>query len=111
MVLADVFDGVLWGAMTLLQLSWVLWILAIVELVRLPEGQFRAAGTEKTTWIVVVAVLHILGAVIWFAAKRSAVKAAVPLAPSGWYPDPEPGAGGLRWWDGVGWSGHHTPPV
>lgn len=111
MILADALDGALWGFMTLLQLSWVLWILAIIELVRIPEGQFRAVGTEKTTWVVVVAVLQILGVIIWFASKRSAVKAAVPLAPAGWYPDPEPGARGLRWWDGARWSEHATPPA
>ena len=111
MIVADGLGAALYGIGVVFQLLWVLWILAIIELVRIPEGQFRAVGTQKTSWVVVVAVLQFLGALIWFVTKRSAVKAATPLAPAAWYPDPEPGAAGLRWWDGTAGTEHRTPPA
>lgn len=30
-------------------------------------------------------------------------------APAGWYPDPA-GSGGQRYFDGLDWTGHYTPP-
>jgi hypothetical protein len=88
------------------------WIVGIVDVVKIPEHQFRAAGTDKTTWVLIVVLAQAIGAIIWFAAKRSDVRAAAgwPPAPApGWYPD---AAGGVRWWDGARWSeAHHAPPV
>jgi Domain of unknown function (DUF4352)/Protein of unknown function (DUF2510) len=31
-----------------------------------------------------------------------------PPTPAGWYPDPD-GSGGQRYWDGSGWTEHHSP--
>lgn len=81
------------------------WIIAIVEVSRIPDGQYRAAGAEKLTWVLVVVLTGIIGALIWYFAKRSDVLAAegrVLPPPPGWYP--EPGANGLRWWDGFRWT-------
>ena len=90
----------------------VYWIIAVLEVARLPEPQFRAAGTEKLTWLLVVALTGIIGALVWRFAKRAEVLAAagrLPPAPPGWYP--EPGAGTLRWWDGGRWTDHrHAAP-
>jgi hypothetical protein len=33
-----------------------------------------------------------------------------PPTPAGWYPDTEV-PGGLRYWDGIGWTEHRTPPA
>jgi hypothetical protein len=100
-----VFFGVWLGAI-------VYWIVALVEVARIPEQQFRAAGTEKTMWILVVVLAQIIGALIWRFAKRGDVLAAagrMPPPPPGWYPDW--GAGTFRWWDGVRWTeARHVPP-
>lgn len=91
--------------------AFVYWVIALVEVARIPEYQFRVVGTEKTTWILVVALLQGIGALIWLFAKRREVLAAagrLPHAPPGWYPDPYTGA--MRWWDGYQWVGQAPPP-
>jgi hypothetical protein len=92
--------------------AFVYWIVALVEVVRLPDQQFRAAGTDKTVWVLVVVLAQIIGALIWRFAKRNEVLAAagrIPAPPPGWYP--EPGSGALRWWDGSRWTDvRHQPP-
>lgn len=91
------------------------WIVAIVEVAKLPEHAFRLAGKEKTTWVLVVALVQWIGALIWWFGPRREVKAAalanpvpppMPFGPPpGWYPDPA-GAPGVAWWDGRQWTGH-----
>ncbi len=93
--------------------SIVYWIMAIVEVAKLPEQQFRAAGTDKTMWVIVVVLVGIIGALIWRFVKRDEVLAAAgrtPAPPPGWYP--EPGGTAMRWWDGVRWTEQrHAPPT
>lgn len=87
------------------------WIVVLVEISRIPEAQFRAARTQKTTWILIVVLTGLIGAIVWWAGKRREVREAVPLvalpAP-GWYPDPVRGGVGLRWWDGFRWTDHEA---
>ena len=90
----------------------VFWILKIVEVARIPDLQFRAAGSDKVAWILVVVLAQIIGALIWQFAKRADVLAAagrVPPPPPGWYPE---SGGSLRWWDGWQWTPyrHSAPP-
>ena len=91
--------GALWVA------AIVYWIISIVEVAGIPESQFRAAGSEKLTWVLVVVLTGVIGALVWRFSKRAEVLAAagrIPPPPPGWYPDP--GGSALRWWDGVGWT-------
>jgi hypothetical protein len=89
----------------------VFWIIKLVEVVKLPDQQFRAAGTDKTTWVLVVVLAQAIGALIWHLSKRNDVlraAGAIPMPPPGWYPD---ATGGIRWWDGLRWTDQrHVPP-
>ncbi len=51
--------------------SLIYWIVAIVEVARIPDHQFRAAGTEKLVWILVVVLAGIVGALVWRFVKRA----------------------------------------
>ena len=90
----------------------VYWIVVIVEVAKIPDLQFRAAGSEKIVWLLIVILLGIIGSLVWRFAKRDDVlrhAGVVPPPPPGWYP--EAGSGTLRWWDGVRWTDvRHFPP-
>lgn len=82
------------------------WIVAVVEVVRIPGWQFDAANSSKTAWVLIVIFLGIVGALLWLFLRRSEVLAAAsfvpgPDAPADFYPAP---GGGLRWWDGTRWT-------
>lgn len=97
------------------------WIWAIVDVARTPDHAYRLTGRDKTTWVLIVALVQVIGGLIWwFGAARKEVKAAAEAhpfpppqsfgPPAGWYPDPS-GVQGLVWWDGRQWTGHrqHGP--
>jgi hypothetical protein len=90
----------------------VYWVIALVEIARIPDQQFRAAGSDKTTWVLVVGLTQIVGALVWHFTVRANVVAAagrIPAPPPGWYPSPDNGV--FRWWDGGRWTeASHVPP-
>ena len=86
------------------------WIWQLIEVLKIPEGQFKAAGSEKLTWGLVVGLIGWIGALIWFLRPRKRVLAAAgmaagPTTAAGWFPDPH-GSGRLRWFDGTSWTDH-----
>jgi hypothetical protein len=90
--------------------GFALWIVKLVQVARIPEFQYRAAGTDKTTWILVVVLTSFIGALIWqFGPRRRVLNAAgSPPTPPGWYIT---STGVLRWWNGNSWTDAvHTPP-
>lgn len=102
---------------------FILWIVRLIEVIKLPDAQYRNAGTEKLTWVLVLVLAGWIGALVWqFGSTRQRVLAASPAvqwammpaqadvgAPPGWYPDPQQPAM-LRWWDGRVWTAHRQPP-
>lgn len=90
----------------------VVWIVVIVEVAKIPDAQFRASGSEKIVWLLIVILGGIIGSLVWLFAKREEVRRSsgtLPPPPPGWYP--EAGSGTLRWWDGVRWTdARHFPP-
>ena len=102
---------IFFGFFALWVLGFVFWIMKIVEVVQIPDPQYRAAYTEKVVWVLVVVLAGVIGAIIWHFAKRDQVLAAAgvaPPSPPGWYP--EPGTGATRWWDGARWTEYHNAP-
>lgn len=83
-------------------LSIVLWIIALVEVLRYPEAVWRYAGTDKTTWILVIVLAGGIGALIYWFSQRKRLKAieadlaargllhVPPPQPYGYYPQQGP---------------------
>jgi hypothetical protein len=106
-------------------------VVALVDIVKRPDWQWKLAGQEKVLWILLIVLVNFLAIpslIYWFNIRKKliAVEQAAasgqfgpgymtpsgwqpsiyhsyPVAPPGWHPDPS-GRYGLRWWDGVRWT-------
>jgi hypothetical protein len=86
------------------------WIYAFVDVVRIPEWQFDAVESNKLFWLAVMALLPVVGALLWRVTTREWVLAAGDgrlhlddmVPPAGWYS--QPGGTPPRWWDGDKWT-------
>ena len=114
--------------------SLVMMIVALVDMARRPEWQWRIAGQERVLWILLVVLVNILAVpslIYWLSIRKKLVAvehaaaaglygpghmsvsgwvpgppAAHPATvPSGWHRDPS-GADRWRWWNGCEWTDH-----
>ena len=118
--------------------SLVMMIVALVDIVRRPEWQWKLAGQEKVLWLLLVILVNFLAIpslIYWFNIRKklkavaeaaaaghygpghltysgwepTPIPGAYPaMAPAGWYPETS-GQGGFRWWDGSRWTEHTSP--
>jgi Protein of unknown function (DUF2510) len=109
------------------------WILAIVDIARRPEWQFRLAGQEKVLWLLLTIFVGVIAFVYWFVIRKKVVAVEQAAAagmiapwqmapggwsagagsswvPPGWHPDPS-GTHHLRYWDGLRWTEHVSDPA
>jgi hypothetical protein len=111
-------------------------IVALIDIVRRPDWQWKIAGQEKVLWILLVILLNLLAIpsfIYWFNIRKKliAVERAAAAgqfgpghltytgwapgppvmfagaAPPSWQPDPS-GQQRWRWWDGRQWTVHAT---
>jgi len=119
---------VVWGG------SLVMLVVALVDIARRPEWQWKLAGQEKVLWLLLVILVNILAIpslIYWCSIRKKLVAveqaaaagqfgpgqmtyagwAPVPpnpspgMVPPGWHPDPS-GQQQWRWWDGTRWTDH-----
>jgi hypothetical protein len=124
---------VLWGLVVIGSIAMM--IVALVDIVRRPDWEWRLAGHEKVMWILLVVLINILAIpslIYWFNIREKLIAVRVaaqsgaygpghmtyggwepnlaPAAypanpPAAWYPDAA-APGQFRWWDGVRWTEH-----
>jgi hypothetical protein len=108
--------------------SLAMLIVALVDIIKRPDWQWKLAGQEKVLWILLVILVNVLAIpslIYWFKIRKKLIvveRAAAsglygpghltysgweptppPMAPPGWHPDPS-GQHRLRWWDGTQWG-------
>jgi uncharacterized membrane protein len=83
-----VFVVILVAFITILAIaSLVVWIWALVDAIQVPDDSMYRAGT-KLVWVLVIVFLQVIGAVIYFAIGRPAMRPAPPRP--GELPPPPP---------------------
>jgi hypothetical protein len=79
----------LFGLVGLAVFALEIW--AFIDVIKRPDWAFQAAGTSKTTWILLLVLgfflcgpVSLVAAIIWLASKRAQVDAAERGAPPGY---------------------------
>lgn len=71
----------------------VFWIYFLVEVVKTPDAQWRAAGQNQVLHVVLMLLFPVLGTIIYIATARPALQRVGPpppgYPPSGYYPPPQ----------------------
>lgn len=111
---AGVVPGLLFGILGLVLTvviiaSLVLWIWMLVDAIQVPDDRFYKSGT-KVTWVLVIALLQGLGAIIYFFAGRPTSETRQYLRQ--WRERGQPGgySGGPATGTPQGWQQPGTPP-
>lgn len=52
------------------------WLVALVDALRIPDGTWQRAGQSKLVWVLVVVLLHLLGAILYAVMARPALRRA-----------------------------------
>lgn len=80
------------GTVVLAVLGTVLWVVALVDLLRRPSWQWVAAGQNQVVWALVVVLGQLIGAIVYWLVARPSLRRVqgMPPPPPGWPPAPVP---------------------
>jgi uncharacterized membrane protein len=67
--------------------SFIVWILALIDAIQVPEDRMYRSGT-KLVWILVIVFLQVIGAIIYLAVGRPDRRAEPPPSGSAAMPPP-----------------------
>ena len=60
---------------------FLVWVWALIDALQKPDGQWAAAGQSKLLWVLLIALLGVLGAILYFAMARPALRNGVAQGP------------------------------
>ena len=59
------------------------WIWSLVDALRFDDRRWEAAGQSKLLWVILIAVLGLLGSILYAVMARPSLKRTVPRPPAG----------------------------
>jgi hypothetical protein len=54
--------------------TFVVWIVALVDALRINEREWNRAGQSKLLWVLLIALLGVIGAILYFAMARPSLR-------------------------------------
>lgn len=58
--------------------STIVWVWAVVDVLRRPDQQYAAAGQTKLVWLIVVFFGHVIGVLLWVLVARPQLQRVAP---------------------------------